>query len=154
MTFLCLSLILPLFGIVIPFLGLPVAWTTVIIGMLTIGGPEVMIALAVIFLGKETLAYLKQKFFKLFKRTKPWKPVSKLRYYLGLVIFLGSIIPLYLNAYWTEVLPSDETTRHMVLMAGDLAFVCSFFILGGNFWDKFKSLFIWDKPKSESDASA
>ena len=146
MTCLVLSLGLPLFGFAVPFLDLHAAFAAILIGFLTIGGPEVMILLAVLFLGKETLSYYKQKIYTcLFKRRK-YKPVSKFRYYFGLVIFFASPTPLYLNAYGEHLLPADETFRHFILMGSDLAFVLSFFILGGNFWEKFKSLFIWNYP--------
>ena len=146
LTCLILSVGLPLFGFTVPFLGLHPAFTAILIGFLTIGGPEVMILLAVLFLGKETLSYYKQKIYKcLFKRRK-YKPVSRFRYYFGLIIFFASPTPLYLNAYGEHLLPADEHLRHFILMGADLAFVLSFFILGGNFWEKFKSLFIWNYP--------
>jgi len=58
------------------------------------------------------------------------------------VIFLASPIPLYLNGYSPDLLPKEG--RHYILMAGDLAFVLSFFILGGGFWEKIKALFRWE----------
>lgn len=144
MVCLVLSIILPAFGIFIPFLELPGALTAAIMGVLTIGGPEIMILLAVLLLGKKTLNYYKERFFKALFKRRTYKPVSKLRYYIGLVIFLGSIIPLYLNAYGPQLLPENETIRHLIFMGGDLSFVLSFFILGGDFWEKFKSLFVWN----------
>ncbi len=148
MTCLILSVGLPLFGFAIPFMGLHPGLAATIMGLLTIGGPEIMILLAVLFLGKETLSYYKHKLYQRFFKKRKHKPVSKFRYYLGLVIFLASPTPLYLNAYGSHLLPSDEQLRHFVLMGADLVFVLSFFILGGNFWEKFKALFIWNYPVS------
>jgi len=147
MTFLSLSILFPFLGFALPFLDLPLAWKTLLVGAFTLGVPEVMIAIAVIFLGKETLAYYKKKFFKLFKRTKPRKPVTKGRYYFGVALFLGSIIPLYLNAYRPTLLPSSDRARQMIFISCDLLFILSFFILGGNFWEKLRRLFIWDPPE-------
>lgn len=149
---LCLSFLFPALGFVIPFLGFPISWTSILVGVFTCGVPEIMIALAVIFLGKETLLNYRRKFFTLFKRLKPWKPVSKFRYYFGLVIFIASPIPLYLHAYGSDWLPSSDMMCYMIFAGGDLAFVLSFFILGPNFWEKFKNLFIWNEPKPEPDA--
>ena len=146
---LCLSFLFPILGFVTPFLGLPISLTSIMVGIFTFGVPEVMIALAVIFLGKETLLNYRTKFFKLFKRSKPWKPVSKFRYYFE----LGSPIPLYLNAYGSDWLPSNDMVRYRIFIGGDLAFLLSFFILGPNFWEKFKNLFLWNVPKPELDAS-
>ncbi|MCB1084165.1 MAG: transporter suffix domain-containing protein [Simkania sp.] len=140
MTFLFLSFLIPAIGFVFPFLGLPTTLAATLVGIFTVGIPEVMIILAVLCLGKETFNYYKQKNFK--KRKGQPKPVSKFRYYFGLVIFLASPIPLYMNGYSPDLLPNEG--RHYILMAGDFAFVLSFFILGGGFWEKIKALFRWD----------
>ncbi|MCP5504300.1 MAG: transporter suffix domain-containing protein [Chlamydiales bacterium] len=140
MTFLVLSFLIPAIGFVFPFLGLPTTLAATLVGIFTVGIPEVMIILAVLCLGKETFNYYKQKIFK--KRKGQSKPVSKFRYYFGLVIFLASPIPLYMNGYSPDLLPNEG--RHYILMAGDFAFVLSFFILGGGFWEKIKALFRWD----------
>ncbi|QVL56708.1 MAG: transporter suffix domain-containing protein [Simkaniaceae bacterium] len=139
MTFLILSFLIPAIGFIFPFLGLPTALAAALLGVFTVGIPEVMILLAVLLLGKETFNYYKNK---IFKRKYPPKPVSKFRYYFGLVIFLASPIPLYMNGYSPDLLP--EGGRHYILIAGDLAFVLSFFILGGGFWEKIKALFRWE----------
>lgn len=100
-TFLILSIALPIIGLIIPKLGLPRVVTGIVMGSLMVGGPEVMIILAVLFLGKNTVKYYKARFFALFKKDPmKHKPVSKVRYYIGLVILWGSIIPLYLNGYY------------------------------------------------------
>lgn len=140
MTCLILSFLVPILGFIFPFLGLPTALAATLTGVFTVGIPEVMIILAVLFLGKETFNYYKNKLFK--KRKKAPKKVSKLRYYFGLIIFLASPIPLYLNGYSPDLLP--DAGRHYILMIGDLAFVLSFFILGGGFWEKIKALFRYD----------
>lgn len=141
---LVMSCILPLLGLIVPFLHLSLAVSSIIIGILTIGGPEILILLAVAFLGKETLTFIKQKVFAFFKRKKTIKPVSKFRYYFGLSILLASGIPLYLDAYFPHWLPDDKKIHYFVLVFSDLVFVSSFFILGDNFWEKFKNLFIYN----------
>jgi len=39
-------------------------------------------------------------------------------------------------------IPGYETHRFVVSLIGDLMFVASFLVLGGDFWDKIRSLFI------------
>lgn len=85
MTFLVLSFLIPALGLIFPFLGLPAALAATLVGVFTIGIPEVMIILAVLCLGKEALNYYKSKIFKKKKGTP--KIVSKFRYYFGLFIF-------------------------------------------------------------------
>lgn len=141
---LALSFFLPLLGFLIPFLKLPSTITVGIITFLTIGGPEVMILAGSVLLGKDGFRYYRNKIFLLFKRkTKP-KPVSKIRYYTGLTIWILSVFPLYINAYFSEIMPQQKYAKNAILISADLIFVISFFILGGNFWEKFKKLFIWD----------
>ena len=48
-----------------------------IIGLLTVGGPELLGLVAVLCLGKENLIYLKKKILAWLKRLKPAAPVSR-----------------------------------------------------------------------------
>lgn len=148
MTCMVLALVLPLFGFLVPMLDLPILFSATIIGILTVGGPEIMVMLGAILLGKQTAYYYKEKFLALFKK-KPGRPkrVSKGRYYFGLTLFFGSVLPLYLYGFFPAVMPVDEELRYVILVSADLVFVLSFFILGGEFWEKIKNLFIWEKNK-------
>jgi len=67
-AFLALSLILPLFGIMVARLPLSLAAKATIIGLLTVGGPELFGILAVVCLGKENLLRIKQKLMTLWRR--------------------------------------------------------------------------------------
>jgi len=59
-----------------------------------------------------------------------------------------SVLPLYFNAYFPQILPDESKHKYFLLISADLAFVISFFILGGEFWGKFKRLFTWEEQKS------
>lgn len=147
LTCLSLSFILPLFGFLIPILKLPTKITVALITFLTIGGPEAMILSGSVLLGKAGFRYYRSKIFTFFKIKKKPKPVSQIRYYSGITIMILSVIPLYLNAYWSQTMPKDIWTKNAVLITADLIFVISFFVLGGEFWEKYKRLFIWDGKK-------
>jgi len=146
MTLFCLSFILPLFSFAIPSFGLSTATTATIIAFLTVGSPEICLLLSVIFLGKKVLNHYKKKIFTWFKRAL--KPVSKSRYYFGIALMLATSIPFYVYAYMSQV--SDYSARLYILVASDLVFIFSFFIVGGEFWDKLKRLFIWEGGSSAS----
>lgn len=146
LVFLIFSIILPLFSIAIPFLPIDIALKATFIAILSVGGPELMIVLAVLCLGKKYITYFKEKIYGFFRLKKIPKPVSKTRYYFGLFCFIFSVVPLYIAAYFPEILPHDELEKHLITATGDLVFVLSFFILGANFWEKFKRLFVWDGP--------
>jgi hypothetical protein len=143
LTALVLSIILPVFAVVVPFLGLPVAWAAALAGALVLGGPEVLALVAVALLGKPTFKYLTYQFKKAFRRAVLERPVSKTRYYTGLTISLLSFVPLYLYGYQPHWLPGGPA-RIWILAAADLIFIGSFFIMGGEFWEKLRRIFIWE----------
>ena len=151
MSLLLLSLLTPLFALaIVPLLDLPTAVAAGIVGVATVGVPEVLSLAAIAFLGKDTFNYYKYKVLKLFKGTGPPKPVSKFRYYFGLSMFFGSIIPIYVKALFPEALPFDHETQIDIVLVSELVGVLSVFILGGEFWEKLKALFIWNAPAASS----
>ena len=70
-------------------------------------------------------------------------PVSRERYYAGLAVCVLSIVPLYLAGYMPSWMPAGNN-RIVVLAAADLAFILSFFVMGGEFWEKFRRIFVWE----------
>lgn len=100
-----LSWILPLFGFLVARLGLPLAIKATIIGLFTVGGPEILGILAVVCLGKENLLVIKDKILAVLRLIKPAAVVSRWRYRLRLVMFLLPIIPTYIMAYAPQWLP-------------------------------------------------
>jgi len=143
MTALVLSFVFPLLGLLIPLLGLPTAVTAVLMTVFVVGGPEVLTIAAVALLGKETLHYFLGKLKQTLWRVVFVQPVSRTRYYVGLTIFMVSIIPLYLAGYVPWILPEGEG-RLYILVAGDLSFLGSMFLMGGEFWEKVRKIFVWE----------
>jgi hypothetical protein len=139
-----LSWILPLFGFLVARLDLPLAVKATIIGLLTVGGPEILAILAVVCLGKENLLVMKDKILAFLRLLKPTGPVSRRRYRLGLVMFLLPLIPTYIMAYVPQWLPDHTHQRLYVNLAADFLFLTSLFVLGGDFWDKLRALFVYD----------
>jgi hypothetical protein len=143
MTALALALILPLGALFVPVLGLPAAESVVLAGALAAGGPEVLCLLAVALLGKEAFQYFTHRAKGLLRRALFETPVSKTRYYVGLWIILLSWLPAYLYAYLPTTMPGGSI-RIYVLAAMDLAFVASVFLMGGEFWEKVRRIFIYE----------
>ena len=111
--------------------------------MLVAGGPEVLCIAAVALLGKETFQYLAHRAKLAFRRAVVDKPASKTRYYVGLAIILLSWLPAYIYAYAPAVLPGGNA-RIYILAAMDLAFVASVFLMGGEFWEKVRRIFVYE----------
>lgn len=140
--FFVLWLICPVFIPLVYATGLPASWKATLSGLLVLGIPQACGLLAVVLLGKEGFNYLKGRLFGFFRKLAPPDRVSRTRYRIGLVLF---VIPLFfgwLAPYAPEWIPSYEENRFAVNAAGDLMFFSSFFVLGGDFWDKMRALFL------------
>lgn len=140
--FFVLWLVCPVFIPLVYLTGLTASWKTILSGLLVLGIPQACGLLAVILLGKEGFNYLKGRLFGLFKKLAPPDRVSRTRYRIGLVLF---VIPLFfgwLAPYAPEWIPGYEENRFIINAAGDVMFFTSLFVLGGDFWDKVRALFL------------
>jgi hypothetical protein len=55
------------------------------------------------------------------------------------------VVPLllgFLTPYVGHVIPGYAAHPHLFGVAGDVMLVASVFVLGGNFWDKLRALFV------------
>ncbi len=143
MTAMVLSVILPLCAVLVPMLGLSTAQSALLAGLLLAGAPEVLCILAIALLGKETFQYFAHRAKQAFRRAVLDRPVSKAQYYAGLAIILVSWLPAYIYAYSPAVMPGGDT-RIYILAAMDLAFVASAFLMGAEFWDKVRRIFVYE----------
>ncbi len=71
------------------------------------------------------------------------RPASRTRYYVGLAIVLVSWLPAYFYAYLPQFMPGGNA-RIYILAGMDLAFVASVFLMGGEFWQKVRRIFIYE----------
>jgi hypothetical protein len=143
MTALALAVVLPLGAAVVPLLGLSVASSALLVGVLVAGGPEVLCIIAIALLGKDTFQYLAQRAKLALRRAVLDRPVSKTRYYSGLAVIMLSWLPAYIYAYFPAALPGGNA-RIYILAAMDLAFVASVFVMGGEFWEKVRRIFVYE----------
>jgi hypothetical protein len=139
-----LAWLLPLSSFFILSTNLPQVFKVTFVGMVSIGGPEVLGILAIALLGKENFDLFKNKIVEALKMAAPKGSVSRLRYKVGLVMFILPVIPTYIMGYVPEWLPDSSPWRLYVSVAADVCFLSSLFVLGGDFWDKLSALFIYD----------
>ena len=143
-AFFALFLICPAF---IPFVMLlPISgwWQAAISAALAIGLPEVCALIAVALLGREWFEHLLRPIKRLFQRIGPPRTVSRVRYTLGLVMFCAPLIEgaIFLHSHdWRELY---EGWNLIGALVWDGVFVASFFVLGGDFCDKIRALFVHD----------
>jgi hypothetical protein len=110
--------------------------------LLVIVIPKLFLVGAIAILGKPGFTYLKSVIFGFFKKAAPPAEVGPWRYRLGLVMFMS---PFFINlviTYLGPVLPggADSTARYDQL--GDVLQFSSLLVLGGDFWDKLRALFV------------
>jgi hypothetical protein len=139
---------LSLFGplVLIPIvaaLGLPGAMVASITGGILVG-VEVVLVLAAAVMGKSGCAYIRNRVFGFVKRHGPPQEVGQTRYYIGLALFIVPIFFGWLAPYLGTMISAYDENAITYAIIGDLLLLVSLFILGGNFWDKLRALFIHD----------
>ena len=133
----------PLLIPVVTSSDLSIGWKTTLAGLLALGIPELFMIIAAAVAGKEGFKYIKSKIFSFLKKHGPPDTVSKTRYRIGLILFVIPIIAGWLIPYFSHLVPSYEENRMPINIIGDLLFVTSLLVLGGDFWDKLRSLFVY-----------
>ncbi len=141
--FFVLSLISPVFIPLVSATGLPIEWKTALSGLLVVGIPQLLTLLAIVFLGKSGFNYIKERMFGFLKRYALPSTVSRTRYYIGLIMFLLPFLFGWLAPYAPQLIPGYEAHRFAVNFTGDLLLLISLFVLGGDFWDKVRALFVY-----------
>ena len=142
MTVLIVGWLSPLLIPVVTWTSLATEWKTIISGLLAVGIPEVFTVVAIAIMGKSGYNLIKKRIFSFLKRHGPPDRVSLTRYRIGLVMFVLPVIVGWLGPYWAHRIPGYESHRFAVSLIGDGMFIASLFVLGGDFWDKIRSLFI------------
>lgn len=77
------------------------------------------------------------------EKIKPAGNVSRDRYRVGLIMLITPIVVLTAMHLVDEFHLSHET-RVIISLVMQSTFLVSFFVLGGDFWDKARALFVWD----------
>jgi hypothetical protein len=146
-----LGLLLFVFGFAVPLFiplvvasELPTGWKTILSGFLGLGAPEFFMLLAAVVLGKAGFNYLKTRSYSLFKRYALPKSVGRTRHHIGIALFLLTVIVGWLSPYLSQFIPVFQRNQMLIGVVGDLIFLISLFVLGGDFWDKLKALFIFE----------
>ena len=137
-----MSILLPVAGVpLVTTLGLSTALTASLSGALLVGS-EVLGVAAVAVMGKSGFAFIKNRVSRFLKQHGPPQKVSRGRYNIGLVLFCVPLLFAWLSPYVSEWVPGLLSHPLPFAIGGDMLILVSFFVLGGDFWDKMRSLFI------------
>lgn len=139
------SIMLPVLGVpLVAIMGLPTATVATISGALLVAA-EALGIIAVAVMGKSGYAYIKNRVFGFLKQYGPPAEVGRTRYTIGLIMFVAPLILFgWLAPYTADLFPGYRGNEFIYGIAGDLILLASLFVLGGDFWDKLRSLFIHD----------
>lgn len=143
-TLFVLSITLPVLGVPLAAaIGLSAATVATISGSMLVL-EMVLEFVAVAVMGKSGYAYIKNRVFSFLNmRCRPPAEVSRTRYTIGLVMFTVPIVFGWLAPYaavFSGYLGNEFT--YAIAIVGDLLLLASLFVLGGDFWDKLRALFI------------
>jgi hypothetical protein len=160
MTLIIVGHLILVLAILLPILGLSAAGA----GFLFASG-EAMALLSIVFLGKEGFKEIKGKIFGAAKAGFV-VPVGRVRHYIGifLVFFNGLtawtllLLVLLISSRATPELPTPEVwglnwsqqndLAISLLVAGEATFFIGIYVLGADWWGRFRQLFIWKPVKT------
>ena len=126
---------------VLPFVGFSGTAIAAFSGAMLVMG-ELLLVSAVAIAGKQGFAYIKAKVFGILKAYGPPKTVSRTRYIIGLVIFMVPVLVGWGTPYFGDYIPGYQENEFTVAIVGDVLLLVSLGVLGGDFWDKIRSLFL------------
>lgn len=116
---------------------------------------KVLLILVIAVMGKSGFQQLKRSVFGYVSALAPTTEfeVGPVRHCVGLVMFCLPLISSFLEPYFDSIWPGLRPNIWQLQFLGDLMLVGSFFVLGGNFWDKVRALFIRTARVSNAGAA-
>ncbi|KFJ42610.1 transporter suffix domain-containing protein [Francisella philomiragia] len=130
---------------IMPFLGLSTSSYLAISSILLVSAEGIFL-ISVMLLGKVIIDTIKSAIKTIFKSAfTTQKPISRKRHSIGLVMFFASLVYptllLEMILIFDKISQVGQLNMMFVLFSGDIIFVASFFVLGGDFINKLKSVF-------------
>src|ERR1700758_1813831 len=95
-------------------------------------------------MGKDNFERMWAAAMEFFEALKPAGNVGRTRYQWGLWMFVCPTLYARIASYAPSWLPEDYVLRVLVNVGLDLITLASLFVLGGDFWDKVRALFLHD----------
>lgn len=127
--------------------ALATEWKAALSGVLLFGIPELGMFVAVLILGKSGYDYLNGRLWGLLRRAAPAERVSPARHRVGVILFAVPLLFGWLAPYVGYWIPGDPHHAIVYAVVGDAMLLTSLFVLGGEFWDKLRALFVHGKGR-------
>ncbi len=105
---------------------------------------KILLILAIAVMGKSGFQQLKRSVFGYVSTLAPTADleVGPFRHRIGMVMFCLPLISSFLEPYVDTLWPGLRPNLWQAQALGDAMLIGSFFVLGGNFWEKVRALFI------------
>ncbi|AHL75353.1 hypothetical protein CH92_09600 [Stutzerimonas stutzeri] len=137
---------MPILWLLVPFAAMadmPGSTIAALTGALFIIN-KVLLLLVIAVMGKAGFQELKQHVFRHVSgfATSADVEVSPTRHRIGMVMFCLPLLSSFLEPYVDALAPGLRPNNWALQLLGDVLLVGSFFVLGGNFWEKLRALFI------------
>ena len=127
-------------------------WKGFVLGAFWISAPLMKIG-SIAILGKASYAWINYQMHYFYHKVAKPHQITPLRYNIGIVMFVLPFLPNYMISFMPHLIPISLQTRYIIIIASDFMFLASLFVLGGDFWDKLRALFIYKaKARFEDDA--
>lgn len=117
---------------------------TAISGFLALGAPELGMLIAVGILGKSGFQFLKHILFSSLSRIVFPDRVGPARHRIDVFMFVAPLVFGWAQPYVASLYPESGIQQPIYAGAGDIVFFLSLFVLGGEFWEKLRALFVRD----------
>ena len=148
-TLFVLHITLPVIAlIVVPILGLPSGASAAVIGLSVVGGPDVLLIVAIGVLGKDGVAELMGKLGSVIRRLTKWDAVTERRYRIGgWVLVTSLLLPTVILFFWNDSVKDIDGQpgwAYWLLLASTFGFIGAVMSMGAPFWLRVQALFTWD----------
>jgi len=136
-----------------------------LVGALVIGG-ELITLSSIIFLGKAGFLVLKKKIFGFVKSGYDTQ-VGPVRHYFGIALFFVCMVTTYLTVLYAWTAFGNATVDQpmptiwglefanqgkmitWLFLIGELSLLTSIYVLGADWWERFREVVIWKKPTQD-----
>ena len=148
-------------GLILPVLGLA---GPELVGTLVVGGEIVAIS-SIVFLGVEGFKAIKSKIFG-FVKAGYAAPVGPVRHYIGIALLCTNALTTYLMvlygwdafaattaedplpAVWGLDFTEQRSLFFNLFLIGEVCFFIAIYVLGADWWGKFRGIFVWESTAS------
>jgi hypothetical protein len=114
---------------------------------------KILFLLVIAVMGKAGFQELKQHIYGYVSSMAPSTEteIGPVRHRIGLVMFCLPLISSFIEPYIDAVAPGLRPNSWALQLLGDVLLLGSFFVLGGNFWEKLRALFIRSARVTSTD---